>query len=228
MIADTLRRDGIVAIPGLSRSSAREVLAYLDGRPRHHGHVKGASVAAHQPGNSTCWAHEDVLGAPHFFEFALGLTDDAKRYLERDALLYSVNVFTTYPIDGPMNPDIQVYHRDRDDERFLALFVYLTDVCTLSDGAHQFQMGTHDGGPAAGTCTILGRAGTAFLADTRGLHRGERPSSKTRTMAWARWCVSDPPASYLWDGQRSAPRDVLGDRYPTDSALRDSIRLVVQ
>jgi len=227
VVLDVLAREGIVTVPGLSASAVRHMLDGL-GHPTHHGHVHGASVAAHQPGNSACWSMADVLGAPHFFEFALALTSSAGRYLGQTPRLYSLNAFTTYPIDGPLNPDIQEWHRDRDDSRFLALFVYLTDVLHLEDGAHQFQGGTHEGAESGKVFTILGPAGTAFLADTRGLHRGERPVGNTRTMAWARWCISDPPASYLWDAQTPASRDVLGDRYPADPSLRESIKLVVR
>lgn len=223
MIADLLD-DGIVYVgvmPG-----AAEMLTHLEARQTYHGHVKGASVAVHQPGNSTCWAPEDVLQAPHFFEFAVGFTPVVAGYLQQNPLLYSVNAFTTYPIDGPMNPDIQAWHRDRDDVKFLALFVYLTDVIEKADGAHLFQRGTHEGSQFGEVRTMLGPAGTAFLADTRGIHMGLRPTSKPRTIAWARWGVSDPPASYLWDQQRPCDKAVLGDRYPEDEALRSSMRLV--
>jgi hypothetical protein len=225
VIAD-LTRDGIVALEPMI--GAKETLDYLESRPKYHGHVKGASVAAHQPGNSTCWAPEDVLRAPHFLEFALALTPVVKSYLEQEPLLYSVNAFTTYPISGPMNPDIQEWHRDRDDVRFVGLFVYLTDVIRADDGAHLFETRTHNGDVVGPIHTVLGSAGTAFLADTRGLHMGVRPALRSRTMAWARWCVSDPPASYVWDKQTPVPHSTLGERYPRDQAVRESIRLVVR
>jgi len=203
------------------------MLAYLQTRPTYPGHVKGASVAAQPAGSSTCWAPEDVLQAPHFLEFALGLTDAVESYLVSPAWLYSVNAFTTYPMSGPPNPDIQDWHRDKDDVNFVALFVYLTDVPLGSDGAHLFQEGTHLGASKGPPRQVLGPAGKAFLADTRGIHMGLRPEHAPRTMAWARWGVSDPPASYQWDKQQPCSKDVLGDRYPSDPALRESIRLVV-
>lgn len=228
MIAD-LRADGLDWAGGnMTPSDTQEMLAYLQTRPTYHGHVKGASVAVHTPGNSTCWAMEDVLRAPHFFEYVLGWTPLVRNYLYQEPLLYSVNVFTTYPISGPMNPDIQAWHRDRDDVKFLALFVYLTDVMDSNDGAHLFKKGTHSGAEDGRVSTVLGPAGTAFFADTRGLHMGMRPTQYPRTMAWARWCVSDPPASYKWDGQEPCSRDALGYRYPVDETLRSSIRLVVR
>jgi len=224
MIAD-LQRDGLVDVGVMP--DAVEMLAFLQKRQTYPGHVKGASVAAQPAGSSTCWAPEDVLQAPHFFEFALGFTPVVAGYLQHPRL-YSVNAFTTYPLDGPPNPDIQDWHRDKDDLRFLALFVYLTDVLQESDGPHLFQVGTHQGPNVGVVRPVLGPAGTAFLADTRGIHMGVRPAVAPRTMAWARWGVSDPPASYLWDKQQPCSKAVLGDRYPSDEAVRASIRLVVQ
>jgi hypothetical protein len=224
MIAD-LQANGIVGVEGMA--GVEETMAYLDAQPRYPGHVKGASVKQ-RPGSSTCWAPEDVLVAPYFFEFALELTSVARDYLGVEPLLYSVNAFTTYPLDGPTNPDIQEWHRDRDDAKFLALFVYLTDVMTTADGAHLFKLGSHQGGAGVGERVVLGHAGTAFLADTRGLHMGVRPASRPRTIAWARWGVSDPPPSYVWDGVKPCDKAILGARYPKDKQVQESIRLVVQ
>ncbi len=209
-------------------AGAVAMLSFLRQCSTYPGHVKGASVAPHEPGNSTCWAPEDVLAAPHFFEFAMRFRELASTYFGQDALLYSVNAFTTYPITGPMNPDIQKWHRDRDDSKFVALFVYLTDVPTVEAGAHLYKLGTHAGAVDGPVDTVLGPVGTAFLADGSGLHMGVRPAEQPRTIAWARWGVSDPPASYLWDKQKPAPRDVLGARYPSDPALQAAVHLVVQ
>ena len=220
---------GIADVTGLSRLAAMDLLYDLEGRTKYAGHVKGSSVAAYPSGSSSCWAMDDVLRAPHLFELALSLTDLVEAYLEQPPLMYSVNAFTTYPMEGPLNPDIQEYHRDRDDVKFVALFVYLTDVLTESQGPHQYQEGTQEGSLGDGvSVTVLGPAGTAFLADTRGLHRGLRPSHVTRSMAWVRWGVSDPPASYVWDNVSPASKDVLGGRYPEDVKLQQSIRLVVR
>ena len=221
-----LRNTGIVNLPAMT--GAKAMATFLSYCKTYHGHVKGASVAKHQEGNSTCWAPEDILKAPYFFEYALGFTELARAYLGQEPLLYSVNAFTTYPISGPMNPDIQEWHRDKDDSKFLALFVYLSDVLSESDGAHLYKLGTHNGAKDGPITTVMGRIGTAFIADGRGLHMGIRPVEHPRTIAWARWGVSDPPASYLWDKQSPVSRHILGDRYPAEEKLQKSIRLVVQ
>ena len=220
-----LRNKGIVNLPALP--GAKDMATFLSYCQTYHGHVKGASVAPRGAGNSTCWAPEDLLKAPGFFEYAMGFTDLARAYLGQEPVLYSVNAFTTYPISGPMNPDIQEWHRDKDDSKFLALFVYLTDVLAENDGAHLYKLGTHNGAKDGPVSTVLGRVGTAFIADGRGLHMGIRPTSHPRTIAWARWGVSDPPASYVWDRQSPVSRYVMGDRYPTDPVIQKLVRLVV-
>ncbi len=80
-----------------------------------------------------------------------------------------------------------IYHRDVDDLRFVKLFLYLTDT-DITSGAHRFVLGSHadrnftrrgaigDGDverayPDECIQTVTGRAGTAFLEDTWGIHR---------------------------------------------------------
>ncbi len=218
-----LTMDGIALVPPMPKAHADEMMGYLLARQVYPGHVQASPASA-----VTCWTMADVLKAPYFFEFALALTGIAADYLERPPLLYSLNAFTTYPGHGPTLDYIQEFHRDKDDERFVALFVYLTDVVEEADGAHQFQDGTHRGTDSGAVVTVLGPAGTAFLVDTSGLHRGVRPAQTARTMVWARWGVSDPPIAYDWDRLSPSPRTVLGDRYPENQQLRDSIRLVVR
>lgn len=83
----------------------------------------------------------------------------------------------------------QLFHFDLDRLRFLKVFVYVTDV-DESRGPHVYVRGSHRELPLAlrddrrytdaevaavlpgQTTTIIGSAGTVFLADTRGLHKG--------------------------------------------------------
>lgn len=220
---------GIEVVPGLSRQQAAEILAFLGDKPQYDGHIVDSDRPshAHTQSTQTCWSMADVLQAPHVVETALQLTAAAGAYLEADPLLYSVNAFTMYPSAQPTSRDTQEFHRDRDDVRFLALFIYLTDVLTPEDGAHQFQVGTHRGAVSGTIAEVVGPAGRAFLSDGRGLHRGLRPTTAPRTILWIRWGVSNPPASYVWCGLRPVDKALVGDRYPTDPALQRSVRLVL-
>jgi hypothetical protein len=80
------------------------------------------------------------------------------------------------------------FHRDVDDLKFIKLFVYLTDVAA-ENGPHEFIRGSHADGTlgrirrytdeevrdAFGSDRIVrftGPAGSAFLENTYGMHRG--------------------------------------------------------
>jgi ectoine hydroxylase-related dioxygenase (phytanoyl-CoA dioxygenase family) len=94
--------------------------------------------------------------------------------------------------DGPAE-HAQLFHRDKDDWRFVKLFVYLTDVDDQS-GPHVYVPGSHR--PLRGefsgqrryqdeevereygkdaTRLFTGARGTAFLENTYGLHKGLPP-----------------------------------------------------
>lgn len=84
----------------------------------------------------------------------------------------------------------QLFHFDLDRPRFVKLFVYLTDV-GQETGPHAFVRGTHRFLPSefrgdrrysdeeverrfrSQVLRLAGPRGTVFLADTRGLHKGE-------------------------------------------------------
>ena len=219
-----LRRDGIV---GAGVMDVVPIVEHLSRCKRWNNHVKQDGVEPVPDPSSTCWSMEDAVNAPGLLEKACLFLPVVEEYLGAPPLMYSVNAFTTYPRSGPTQVDIQEFHRDEDDARFLALFVYLSDVWTQAEGPHEYCEGTQDGGPQTvfPARAILGQAGTMFLADTRGLHRGVRPTSDPRTVAWVRWGVSDPPKSYVWD--KLAPVPLTGDRRFTQRQL-ETMRLVVK
>src|SRR5256885_15978270 len=111
-----------------------------------------------------------------------------------------------------------------DDRKQMVAFFMLTDVTEMDQGAHQYQAGTHripdeslgrhpNAPPPEGVVTIFGQAGSIFIEDTRGLHQAHRPQVGARGLAWARFGVSDPPESYVWDRLSPVPKEALGVRY---------------
>lgn len=236
-LVEDLRRDGIACVyPPLGPSLAAEIAAYLRAAPCYVGHVKVYGDGVPRSWDETAamtdiWCHdmETVVLAPHIWDLAISLLPTAAAYLGAPPRLYSMNAFWTRASDVVPRLDLQTFHRDKDDERFLALFVYGTDVLVEADGPHRFILGSHDSErlPSEFAPPVYGPAGTAFLADTRGLHMGVKPTStEPRLIIWARWGVSDRPWSY--DNDRLAPMDarLLGARYPADAATRDLVRLV--
>ena len=82
----------------------------------------------------------------------------------------------------------QQLHRDFDDYRFLCLFVYLTDI-DLNNGPHIFYPRTHLGLNLYNPTPIVGKAGTAILADTYALHHGAPLVEGQRCLLWWRYCL---------------------------------------
>ena len=199
-----------VADSGLSAAQAANAIDYLAPLPIYlGGHVRqyASGGVAHMADVSKEWAvsgghalacydYEAVVRCPHLVEKALMFADLAEAYFGREPLLYSLNGWWAFPA-GNVYPETQAFHRDVDDEKFLAVFFYLTDVST--DGPHEFIDGSHrdPNVPAnAAPSAIYGPAGAVFLAHTYGYHRGRKPEDNPRLAAWARFGVSDPPLSY--------------------------------
>lgn len=235
----TLRRDGIANVyPPLGPGPAAEIAAYLRAAPCYNEHCKVYSDQVARSWDETAamadvWCHdlETVVNAPHLWDLAISLLPTAAAYLEAPPRLYSLNAFWTRASDNPPMTDLQTLHRDRDDERFLALFVYGTDVLRYPDGPHTFRVGTHrtDHVPSDITVDheIYGPAGTAFLSDGRGLHMGVKPTSPNpRLILWARWGISERPWAYGQDQLSPVAAALLGDRYPADAATRKLVELV--
>lgn len=103
----------------------------------------------------------------------------------------------------------QWFHRDWDNIRAFKLFIYLTDT-GAADGAFEFVEGSHRDErlveinripdatvgakmPDLPTRPITGPAGTIFLADTFGIHRGRLPAASPRLMVTAQYGVWRTP-----------------------------------
>ena len=174
-------------------------------------------------GNTECYCvhTDDAILAPHLFERALSFTDVAAAYLGVSLpVMYSANAFWTRPGVSPPRPDIQELHVDQDDTKFLALFVLLTET-GIDEGPMDLV------GPDGRMRQIFGPAGTCYLADTSRAHRGRKPRLMKRGVVWYRWGVSEYPPANRWDKIEPIAQACMGDRYPSDPRLQQSIRLLV-
>lgn len=242
-IVEGLRSSGVMVLPEpISEDRASRLAAHLRVAPCYEGHVRvyGDGVPRSYEDASSqfdLWCHDlaTVVAAPYLWEFVVGCAPVAVEYLGGAARLYSMNAFWTRPTTSAPRPDLQGFHRDRDDERFVALFVYGTPVPDLAGGPHVFVVGSHlDDDPAAeagsrSDVSVLGPAGTAFFVDTSGLHMGAKPLREPRLLIWARWGVSERPWAYVNDQLSPVSQSVLGkERYAamTDEE-REMVRLLV-
>jgi hypothetical protein len=223
---EAFRNSGVQVLDPLTPHQLEEALHWLHNRPVFVGrHVVQADTdfttwANAAKANVLCWTLETAVTTPHILERALAEIDFAAEYLGvATPLIYSMNFFCTRP-GQPVRPDIQDWHRDTDDVRFLPMFFYLTDVG--ADGRQELRLG--DGREAA----IEGKAGTVFFSDTAREHRGLKPQHQERIVGWARWGISDPPASYKWDKLGPINARLLGNRYPESQRLQEAIKLVAR
>lgn len=241
---DALRKlywDGIVQLPWRWEPHAIAAFtAHLKSQPIYPGHVPSHGDGAPRP-----WAAgltlpiashtmDATVTAPHFMDYALGFTALARRCLGAPPRLYSCHSFWVRPsVEAALDIHTQCWHRDHDDTRFLTLFLYGTDVIAEADGAHCYAKGTHrnhDGThrePTGPVETVLAKAGSAFLVDGQGLHRGIRPLANERLLCWARWGVSDRPRSYDWDKLEPVPASRIPLSREPDQKTREATTLVV-
>lgn len=202
-----LERDGIAMLPNLFSTSEladvvgffrnQQVAAPAGGCAAHDGLAAGATMAAYDlatvvacPGLMTAINRADILRL-------------ASAFLGCKPTLCSVGVRWSFP--GPKSADVQAFHRDPDDWRFLKLFVYLTDVDGES-GPHIYVAGSHNTRRHWRAKTyaqeqveaqfgkqnmriVLGTSGTTFIADTSGIHAGIPPQRVSRLLLQAQYSI---------------------------------------
>lgn len=191
-----LREDGFVVLPSLLSASACERIAACARDAQCTIAVAGGEQAQFKEDAPRFRRYDvpevDLLGCTAVQEL---LADEsvlrlAQEYLGAAPVQDLVAAWWSAPGAGSAAEAAQMYHFDLDRVRFLKMFVYLTDV-GVDAGPHVYVRGTHRELPAAfrhdrryddtevGTrfpgdaVRIAGPRGTVFLADTRGLHKGE-------------------------------------------------------
>ena len=117
----------------------------------------------------------------------------AKKYLKVNNCNLFVDSWNTYTFDKDEQLQTGLWHRDRDGIKLVKIFIYLTDMKT-GCGAHFYILGSHKKKPfrfvpqfrykdkaiknyfkIENIIEIFGEAGTCFVEDTTGFHRGSKP-----------------------------------------------------
>jgi len=226
----TLIEDGFCTTLAVDKEVVNKINAYLSRCNVYSGHVRRAgnnrpSKIGDNPAD--CYSLEDMMMAPHILDLALMYSTVPQGYLN-PMYLYSINIFNTYPTSSPPIGYIQEFHRDSDDVKFVAMFVYLTDILEMKDGPHQYILGTHTGLDMGRPQTVYGPAGTAFYTDGRGLHRGLKPTSGSRRILWIRWGVSAPPRTYVQDGIQPVDNKLVTDYEKLSPYHRNMLKLLIK
>lgn len=202
-----LRQDGLVGMPDLIAGPRAKAMADYFRRQKVFHAGKEIPLAELPAGVSLApYPLSTVLACPGLLELinhprVLRL---AARYLGCTPTLSSLGVRWSLPRPNGAQ-DIQRFHRDYDDWQSVKLFIYLTDV-DAEAAPHLYVHGSHR---TAGTFrarlfdasevaarfgaksirAITGPAGTSFVADVHGIHRGGVPSGRPRLMLQAQYSV---------------------------------------
>jgi hypothetical protein len=196
---DELRQEGVVRLAEtFSAADITQLRAYLedkevvgsDGRRfRADRPPPGTTMAAYPLATVLGYAPIlDLINRPDLLRLIAS-------YLGCKPTISSIGVRWSFP-GSREGSDVQHFHRDPDDWRFLKFFVYLTDVDEAS-GPHVFVRGTHrTGGQLRARtydaaeiersygkdriATVIGPRGTSFIADTYGIHQGAPPQQRSR------------------------------------------------
>lgn len=193
-VVSELRQDGIAMLPDLfSASQLSDVVDHFRSQP-----------LAHRTKTTAAYSLESIVACPGLME-AVNRPDIlrlASAFIGCKPTLQALGVRWSYP--GKASADVQSFHRDPDDWRFLKLFVYLTDVDEES-GPHVYVAGTHrtrrpwqartyaqseiENRYGAKVRAILGATGTTFAADTNGIHAGIPPKRTPRLLLQAQYSI---------------------------------------
>lgn len=149
-LLDSLHARSHAAIP-LTVPDLAEVRRYFDLQPVHKGpHIfsfdgkQQAMADARADFPLAGYTTDQVLRAPGLIDVLNDprLVDLIEAYLGCVPTLYSVNAWWSHQANKPEMTNVQYFHRDTDDWRFLTLFIYLTDVGE-DGGPHQVVPGSH-------------------------------------------------------------------------------------
>ena len=158
---------------------------------------------------------EDNLRCPHMVDLVTNdkLLNMASEYLGAPATLSLLLPLWSFPntADNPIN--MQLFHRDSDDYKFVKFFIFLNDVAK-GEGEQIYIKGSNDGKKLPQSLyeirrytsneiysffskeqslTLTGSAGTNWFADTYGIHRGTQPKTNKRLLLQLQFTLSEVP-----------------------------------
>lgn len=209
---ETLKKDGILFLPTLiSKDQISDILAWTRTEKAFDPRRKqlGSFIAPDEAPDEAHLAHytyEQLMNCPHLLKIAndpniLAMMGES---LGCKPTISSINIW--WSLAGRAKAlDAELFHRDVDDLRFYKLFIYLTDV-DEGAGPHVFVKGSQNEDKllpirryqdeeverAFGKdriMTITGQAGSAFLENTFGFHKGTLCKDKNRLLFQVQYSV---------------------------------------
>lgn len=152
------------------------------------------------------YSTNDLIEAPHILGLANSpsLLRIAASYIGCKPTISALGLRWSFP-NSSIGTDVQAFHRDSDDWRYMKILVYLTDV-DEGAGPHVYVKGTHLAKLSAKlrhykdrdienqygserTIVATGKAGFGFAVDTSGIHKGQVPMSSARLMLQIQYSI---------------------------------------
>jgi hypothetical protein len=235
-----LNQDGNVPLVGVIRPAwLPEMIRYFRAHEcfdPYRKHVGMFKAPANVPPDTHVANYKDetVARAPWAFEIANHPTVLClvARFLGGAPTIALLSAWWSLPRPDGQPEHAEKFHRDIDDYRFIKLFCYLTDVDEDS-GPHNFVRGSHRINKhtepkrrlsdevvasefgADNLMRITGPAGTTFLENTYGIHRGipaaKAPRLVLQVLYSLRPLIYSPRRPFLRFGEAHLPKDL--DRY---------------
>lgn len=202
-----LRRDGLTGLPAIPTVTINALLARLEDEAVIAPNGKALSLEdARRGAVLAAYPMATILACPEVFDAANDplVLEIVGNYLGCRPTISSLGIRWSFARETGLAVT-QSFHRDRDDWRSVKYFIYLTDV-EADTGPHVYVKGSHRTrcgvrakpygeeevasryGEAAVT-PVTGHRGTAFLADTFGIHKGASPKRAGRLILQIQYSV---------------------------------------
>lgn len=199
-LAADLNTTGFAALGKfMSDAQCGEILRYLDDKTMVDVRGQGHRFTLHDVPDAVTlgdYPLETIVDCPHMLQTANhpDIIALMTAYLGFKPTIVSLGLRWSFPHDAPADT-VQRFHRDSEPGS-AKLLIYLTDVDPLS-GPHVYIEGTHrarlplrmhpypdeDVARKHGSGRFIeGAAGTAFIIDTKGIHKGAAPTQRARLM----------------------------------------------
>jgi hypothetical protein len=213
-----LQQNGIVTdMPSIDQQSLQDIQQYFLAQPCHDpwrphlGQFQWNEVPSDEC-NMGMYTADQIVRAPHVMKLFNhpALLQLAQAYMGCKPTLDNIGCWWSYG-GRTLAKGTQKFHRDFDSLGGFKVFFYLTDVGP-EQGPHEYIEASHqnqtlDTGagipdpvlwehyPPSSKLVVTGNAGTSFIADTFGIHRGQLPTSGQRLLLSAQYNVNVSPHS---------------------------------
>ena len=216
---DQLKENGFQLIdPVLTEEEIEDMSIYFRSKKMTNFYGIHESFTLEQKPNHVKMARTDTktnLLCPHMIDL---ITNDkiismASEYLSAPATLNCVFPLWSFKEANPKPINMQLYHRDADDYKFVKLFILLTDT-ENGNGEQVYVKKSHrkeslpiemykierysdkkieESFPEDEVIKIYGKAGKCWLADTYGIHKGTVPTKTNRLLLQLQYTLDPTP-----------------------------------